>query len=278
MRLPEFIRLLPAIIADGARMWTNVPRRPRWRFDPDGEERERRYWQEQERWQEELHGPDWRQKKGPVYAPRVKKIHLILRDQEQGDLHETVAIDLDRRRIDTVFTGSAVFGYEHRGFGAIGVIIFSMPFLLPIAPILLAVNGCYALAERLRGMSRHHYGLLKTLRGQLDAETESLLVEAFKNEWSEALFASQKYTLDEAGALLDRCDQVEHVVTEEEAAREGGEAFRQLRWYDERGEPVAEASFYRERDHYVQVGSSTFHDADADRLVGRRRSHRFEKI
>ena len=277
MELVEFVRMLPAIVAEGARMLSDAPRRPPWRVDPDGEERERRHWQEQARMRRELHGDGWPDSYIPVHAPRLKKIHLVMRDREGNDQYAAVAIDLDSRRIDTVYTGGEVFGLQHYGSGAIGIVVFSLPVLLPFVPLLLAVNGCYAVAERLRGISRHHYGLLRTLRGQLDAATESLLVEALKNEWRETLLSLRKYSLEEAGALLDRCDQVEYAVTEAEAAEYGGEAFRQLRWFDASGQLVASAIFYRERDHFVQIGGSTFHDADADGLVQRRRSHRFDK-
>ena len=269
--------MLPAIIVEGACLWIDPPLRQRWQIDREWEERDRRHRAEQEKLRRMIHGdaePLSRKYAPPYPIPPLKIIHLRGVGTETGDpnYYSDVAIDLDKRRICWDRTSGNLLRRPDYGSGAIGVIIFSAPFLLPVSPFLLLLALFYRVTEKEAGMSRHGSALLKSLRGQLDAETETLLVEALKNEWQREREASRRVSLLEAAEILDCCDLREVVITDEDAAKRGDVGSLGLHWFDERDEQVAHASFYGERDHYVQVRGSTFFDKDADYLASRYRT------
>ncbi len=273
MRMREKLSLVPAIIAEGIALWIDPPRRLKLRVDHDWEERRER----EQREMEERHGAIRRPPlpRGLVTclppAPPMKRIHLECTDRDGSLFGATIAIDLETKRIDYGSSSAWLFGKEHKGSGAIGVIFLSLPVTLPLSPILLAVNDYYRLMEKRRQMSRHSHAILRALKGQLDPETEALLSEAMQNSWRDEQAMSRQVSLEEAKEILDRCDLREDCIDAETAARRGEAEAHGFHWFDDDGNQVAYGSCSR-RDHYVHVLGSMFKDDDADALIGRYRS------
>ncbi len=273
MDLREKLLFIPAIIVEGVRLWVEPPRRFKLKVDHDYEARRERKRREMKERYGEL--PDKFRVKSGIKPPPLKCIHLVHPYRAYGQDCEaqlTVAIDLNKRRLDWFYTTDWLFGQEHQGSGIIGVAIFSLPFLLPIAPFLILTRRCYEWREKRLGMSRYGHTLLRALRGQLDPETEALLTEALKNTWRHEQAMSRAVTLAEAKTILAGCDLREDDLSAERAARRGDIEFRQFHWFDEQEEYVADGSFYGERDHYVRVLGTTFEDDEADALIGCYRS------
>lgn len=269
----DLIRALPSIVIEGVRFWVKPPSRQRWEIDVGWEERDRLRREEQERLYRELHGDESaNRRRAAVRGParRLKTLHLVRAGRDGSDYRDcaTVSIDLDRRRLFWDRTDGELFGHRHEGSGMIGVVLFSLPFLLPVSPFLWLWSQYYAAAEKEEGMSRHGLALLKGLGGQLDAETEAQLAETLRNEWRRHEELSREVSLLEAEEILGRCDLREEAVTDEVAAKYGDVGSRSLHWFDAEGDVVARASFYGERDHFVQVCGTTFIAEEADRLSG----------
>jgi len=269
MELKEKLAFIPAIIVGGVRLWVDPPRRFKLKVDHDFEarrERERREMEEKYDIPPEIR-PD-------VLPPPVKCIHMSHPYRAYGqdcEYQTSVAINLKTRRLDWTYTDSVLFGREHNS-ATIGIALFSLPFLLPIAPILILARRCYEWAEKRRGMSRYGHALLRSLKGQLDQETEALLTEALRNTWKYEQAMSRKVSSDEAKTVLAACDLRESLIPAEESAPCRDVEARQFHWFDGQEECVAEGSFYGERDHFVRVLGSTFEDAEADALIGCYRS------
>lgn len=272
MTLKEKLLSVPALIGAGISLWIDAPRKVKLVVDHDWEARRAR---EREA-QEARYG---KMPRSTLRASRVRRlpplkcIHMDFWYPYDGKEHKAtcrLAIDLEKRRIDPTYTSSWLLGHEHQGSGAIGVALLTLPVTLLLSPFLVATNAVYRSQERRNGMSRHAAAVLEALRGQLDAETEALLTEAFRNTWRHEQAMSSRVTLEQAKALLATCDLHEEYVPKE--ADIGGTEARGFHWLDDRGEQVADGSFYGSRDHYVRVLGSHFEDADADALIGCHRS------
>lgn len=271
MELKDKLKLVPAIVVGGIRMWVEPPPKFKLKVDHDYEVRREAERQEMER----KYGPTPRTKlpsgiKTRRFAP-AKEIHLDFWDPHYKKWIKgqcSIAIDLEKRRIDYGRTSDWLFGRQHQGSGAIGVALFSLPVTLPLAPVLIGLNRYYRMCEEDWGMSGHGHAILKAVKGQLDADTEALLVEALKNTWKHDQAMSRKVDLEEAREILSTCDlRVDHVPAEV-AERRGDVESRGFHWFNDAGDHVASGSFYGERDHYVQVLGSLFENEKADQLIG----------
>ncbi|MBU1180390.1 hypothetical protein KJ885_05610 [Patescibacteria group bacterium] len=140
-------------------------------------------------------------------------------------------IDLENEEIIWQSTDDWLFNKEYKGSGIIEVVVFTLPVTIPLLPILLGINGCYRFAEKSRGISRHSHALLKTLKGQLDPETEEILIRAMKNMWERDVYFSQQVSFEEAKALLGQCHLRDLRITGH--INEECHYYRQLHWFDE---------------------------------------------
>lgn len=275
MELKEKLKLVPAIVVEGIRMWVEPPPKFKLKVDHDYEARREAEHREAER----RFGRPFPKVKGTEIPPELraatpapaKEIRLDFWDAHykkwiQGQC--SIAIDLEKRRIHYGRTSSWLFGRQHQGSGAIGVALLSLPVTLPLSPILIGLNRYYRMCEEDWKMSRHGHAILKAIKGQLDAETEALLVEALKNTWKHDQAMSRKVDLEEAREILSQCDlRVDHVPAAVAESR-GDVESREFHWFDDEGDRVAGGSFYGQRDHYVRVLGSMFEDEKADQLIG----------
>jgi hypothetical protein len=209
--------------------------------------------------------------------PKLKTIHLQWLDTSyapvwrDADLH----IDLDKKRLYAAGGGIPFLYRGHQGSGAIGVFLFAAPVLAVLSPYLYVRSKLYRSKERRHGMSRHGIVLLEKIKGQLDPETEALLREALKNEWTHDCKVNRHVSLREAGAALEACDLTERVSEPVE-----GDPIRQQRlcsliWTDDAGDMIGHAEFVDGRVHFMHVlGSRFFEQEEAETLCARFRSRR----
>ncbi|MFA6603246.1 MAG: hypothetical protein WCT10_00195 [Patescibacteria group bacterium] len=182
MKFTEKLALIPSIVLSGINFWVRPPHRLKLTVDHDFETRRER----------ERHELDWPPvatcdpSKGHLYPPlRCINMDLHYKYDEQEALEPcTIAINYETRRIDHTYSSAWLLDNGPGGSGEIGVAFFSLPFLVPLSPFLWLAYKYYRSMEKRLGLSCQGYALLKALKGQLDPETEALLTEALKNEWT----------------------------------------------------------------------------------------------
>ena len=152
-------------------------------------------------------------------APRSLRLKEVRREDEKviiecewwykedGGSWVNARIDIDAktRKIDWARTSSWLFNQEHKGSGAIGVAIFTLPITIPLSPILLAARGAYRLREKRRRMFRHGAAILDRIGKDLDAETRLLLEDALRAEFDYQERMNRRISLKEARELLQTC-------------------------------------------------------------------------
>ncbi len=179
-----------------------------------------------------------------------------------------LSLHLEKKRVDWHRTTPWLFGRQHRGAGALGVVVLSSPFLLIGAPYIIARRKLYDWSERRHGMTRHAIALLEALRGELTDDENDLLVEVFRNEYAHGLKMSRQIDLVEAKAVLS--DAVLHAHASHIS---GGGWYEECTWVDGDGEIVGEAriEWLKDRDnsHFlVRVLGSRFRGGKAEILLG----------
>ncbi len=267
MGLREKLLFIPALIHGGIRIWVDPPRRLKLKVDHDYEARRERARREMEENLGEMPLPEAKPS-NVRQPPPLKCVHLRYPYRAYGRdcVQECrVAVNLKTRRLDWTYTDDWLFGREHQGSGAIGVALFSLPFLLPIAPLLILARRYYEWQEKRRGMSRYGWTLLRALQGQLDLETETLLAEALKNTWAHEQAMNRKVTLDEAKTILASSDLREFIIDEDAIVDAGYHGYH---WFDDQGNCVAEGSSYPQGCRSVRILGSTFEDNEVDALIG----------
>ena len=272
MKFSEKIAFIPALILGGIDLWVRPPRKLKLVVDHDFEARRERERQADE---ERDKGKPWSTFNAPDARPYppLKCVHMdqhYKRDGQELRSGCTIAVNYKTRRIDHTYSSSWLLGKEHQGSGLIGVALFSLPFMLPIAPFLWLANKYYRTMEKRRGMSCHGHALLKAVRGQIDRETEALLAEALKNDWAHDQEMVRKVTFDEAKEILELCDLREEAIDEESALERGiSENTREFHWFNDQEDMLAQGRFYDHRgEHFVEILGSTFEGVDADALAG----------
>jgi len=268
----EKIALIPALILGGIDLWVRPPRRLKLVVDHDYEAR-------REREHQELLAEGFSDAVLPHARPYppLKCVHMdqyYKRDGQECRSECSIAVNYKTRRIDYTYSSSWLLGKEHQGSGMIGVALFSLPFMVPLAPFLWLAHKYYRTMEKRRGMSCHGHTLLRALKGQIDRETEALLTEALKNDWAHDQEMARRVTLDEAKEVLMRCDLHEEAIDKESAVESGmSENAREFGWTNDQDDVLARGSFFDScADHCVEVLGSTFEGADADALIGCYRS------
>lgn len=264
----------PDIVRAGIQVVLDPPVDIEIRVDADGErkaqerQRNRREWAEQRR----ASGVDDFPSHLIRPLPPIKTIHLQWYDTSHEPVWRDtdIHIDLEKRRFHQI--EGWLIGQQHQGSGVIGVMLFSAPVLAVMSPYLFARVGIYRAKERKHGMSRHGIGLLKKLKGQLDAETEALLVETFRNEWRQHLKMNRKVRFDDAPELLLNCDLTLRVGPHEYA--ETPALIGEFLWQDDAGDLMAHAQFVGERLHFMRVLLTEFEEEQAKALIARYRSFR----
>ena len=250
MKFLETVKAGSALAAEGIRLWVDQPRKLNLQVDHD--------------WENRNYGMGELIRR----APSMKRIHLrCSQDNHDRRFHAVIAIDLEKRRIAYSDSSSGLLGDEHRGAAMISLALLSLPVTLPLSPVLVAWNQWYKMQEARDGMSRHGRALLDALKGKLDPDTEALLRDALKNDWSYMKKVDRDVTLDEARSILSTCDLVQDHLSAEEAAEYDDVEASGFQWCDDVGDNVANGHFYGSRDHYVRVCNTTFKDAEADELV-----------
>ncbi|MFA5854010.1 MAG: hypothetical protein WC866_02885 [Patescibacteria group bacterium] len=182
----------------------------------------------------------------PGYEPRVrpplKTLYLQWSDgAETPKWHdEKLHINLENMRLYNDGAGIPFLGRGRHGSGAIGVVLFASPVLLLLSPYLALRARRDRTREERDGMSRHATALLGQLQGQLDAETEALLVRALKNEWLAAKKLALKPTFHEARAMLAECR-----LTVSRFGKAGGRppTGESRYWHDAEGDVIAHCEY-----------------------------------
>jgi len=264
----------PDIVRAGIHYVLDTPAQVDIRVDPDGARKA----EDRRRSREE-----WRARKGAAgefpphllrKMPPTKTVHLQWLDTSyeptwrDADLH----IDLERRRISN--SDHLLLGGGHKGSGALGVVLFALPVLAAISPYLYVRYRHWRLKERKHGMSRHAIALMEKLEGQLDAETEALLREAFRNDWTHHRKVSRVLSFQEAAALLDACDLTERRSEAVEGDPIRKELIQEFVWLDVDGDMVGHVQLVDGRLHHCQFLGSTFEEPQVRILIGRFRTRR----
>lgn len=255
------VKNYPGIVSEGFRLATDAPRIPEMRHDPDGERKEEERRAHRRAWAEEKRrsgipdvDPDLVSR---ARIPPLRIIHLQWHDREYGTWRDTsIMIDLERIRIH--HCASWMLGREHGGSGAIGVMLFSSPVLLPSIPYIWAKNRIAEARERRAGMSRHALALMRELAGKLPQAEEALLHEALRNEWRWERKIRLEIRLEEAMELLAHCE----VTRTHREADEFGPSLDGYDWFDDEGDHVANGRI-EGGDCRIRVLGSEFVGPDA---------------
>jgi len=141
-----------------------------------------------------------------------------------------IVIDKEKQEILFDYSSTHLFDKQHKGSGQMGVILFSLPFIILSSPVLLPLKKHYEKQEKLRGMSNHSHAVLKALKGQLDQETEELLIAAMKNSWEFDQEMDRELNFEEAQEFLGQ----QH-LTRQDDMNGGVQAF----WLDNEKNNVA---------------------------------------
>lgn len=269
---------IPSFIGYGIRQWTEPP--PKYELEVDHDYEARRARDRQEAI--DLYGEEAMNGELPgifrnlaLHRPmprQHKSIHAIVRSvdgRREEPFPVEIRIDVERRRIVGGTSGSWIFDNrdDHNVSYAMAMML-TAPLAAVLSPYVITVRAYYRWVEKRHGMSRYGVVLLEALRGQLDAETEALLVEALKNTWVADQAASRQVSLKEAKELLGRCELREWRTSEERAAiwNRGHVSFGYY-WFDDRGNNVARGQFCGKREHLIAVLGSDFYGTEADELV-----------
>ncbi len=242
------------------------------RVDPDGARKAEERRERAQKWADEKRAmgivEPWDL---PGYKPRptppLKTLYLQWSDGAEGsEWHdEMLHINLETKRLYNDGGGIPFIGRVRHGSGALGVVLFASPVLLLLSPYLVLRARIYAAREERAGMSRHAIALLEKLRGQLDAETETLLLQALKNEWLRDQKLARRPTREEARTILTGCR-----LETRRFGRTGRPPVGEMRcWYDAEGDQVA--MIERSDDHVnpesLRVCSSIFEGPEALELL-----------
>jgi|GEM_PF-3565628 len=264
------IKKLSAIVREGLQLVTDAPSIPKLRVDPDGERESEERRRHHEEWEEKKRASGIDDSTPPdmiMKMPRLKTIHLQWLDTSYGpvwrdtDLH----VNLDEKRMYSV-SGVPFLGGGHKGSGAIGVVIFASPALLVLSPYIIAKNARWQSRERKEGMSRHAIVLMERLKGLLDPETEALLREALRNDWTHHRKMTRSVTFAQARAALTECELVESRFGRPDRHPRGVVRY----WRDADGDVIAhgEAADESPNPLVIKVFGSAFEGADAEKLLG----------
>jgi len=167
-------------------------------------------------------------------VPPMKMIHMqFWRSDYKCWADCGIAINLEKKQIEYSYSSSWLFGKEYDE-SALGVMVASLPITLPLSPIIILVGRYYRMMEKRRGLSRYSHAILKALKGQLDAETETLLITALKKEWQKDEYIARHISLKEAKQLLYQCHLYESRGTEDWSDEESY-GWQQCTWFDENG-------------------------------------------
>lgn len=257
----------PDIVRAGIQLVLDPPADVPIRVDPDGE----RKWEERRR-----HNREWAEEKRASGIPDIKPdlirplppiktIHLQWYDTSYEpvwrDTH--VHIDLEKRRFHQI--EGWLIGRQRHGSGAIGVVLFSAPVLAVISPYLYVRSKLYRSKERKQGMSRHGIVLLEKLKGQLDAETEALLVRVLKNEWDLERKLSRRVRYHEALEILQHCDLTVRIMAERHV--ETPTLMGDFQWRDDEGDLLGHIQFIGDHVHFSHVLGSQFEEEQVRALI-----------
>lgn len=166
-------------------------------------------------------------------------------EQYDSRVNCQVGIDVKKKMIDWDTTSSWMFNRQHKGSGALGVLLLSLPVTIPLYPYLHLVAKRRCLKEEECGMSRHGTALMEVLRGdepkqaQLPDETLALLETALRNEYAWEKKYRRHVGFAEAQEVLKEAD-LTVVVIETEVSR-NGEKQLSYDWRDDDGERIAHA-------------------------------------
>mgnify|MGYP001591332215 CR=1 FL=1 len=147
----------------------------------------------------------------------------------------TIAINNEKQKIDCDCTTPWLFDKQYKGSGYLGIIIFSLPIVILCSPYIAATILYYKILEKICGFSRHSRVILKTLKGQLNPETEKLLIMAMKNSWQLEQYLNQKLTFKEAQIFLREQRLVKQIYLISE-----NETYTEFYWFDDKDNLVAQ--------------------------------------
>lgn len=256
----------PRIVSEGFRMATGGPRIPKLRADPDGEKKAEERREHHRKWSETLRASGIPEVtadlKSGHRAPPVKTIHLQWYGAEYDVWHDT-SIYIDLEKIRVYQCESWMLGRGHTGSGAMGVALFSAPFLLLGLPYIWSKNKLHDSREKKAGMSRHAIALMKELEGCLGSDDESLLREALKNEWLWEQKMHREVSFEEACDLLDACDMVEVVRPTDKISPK----LHGYYWFDDAGDHIGDGNMEDGKHSRVSVLRSEFEGEEAKELT-----------
>lgn len=244
------------------------PSVPPLRIDPESEEKEHKLQEEERTWAKE-HAD--KIASGRYQArPPLRGIHLqwfgkMYSGDELAWHDDSILIDLARKRLYSCGL-LAQKGDHARGEGALGVGLLFSPFWLLVSPYGFVRRGLYQAAERRHGMSRYGIALFEELRGQLDAETEALLVTALKNDWLLDQKMSKRVSFDEAHEFLSR-SRLKHRRFGAPDNRPYGIA---RYWIDDEGDIIAEMVIEHQARNpaEIKIMGSRFTGKEAEDCAG----------
>ncbi len=207
----------------------------------------------------------------PPRAPKQLRVSQVRQDPEKitivleyphsyegEDSSQTARVTVlrDGPRIDWQFTDKWLFDLEHKGSGAIGLALMSLPITLPLSPVLLSVNAWYAREERRVGMSRHAIALVDRISNQIQPQVLAVLVEALQDDWARRQRARAKVSYQEAIDVLSPCRLVWYEK----------DGFISAHWYDD-DEGRAVAVYDTRAENAILVLGSRFTGEQRDVLI-----------
>jgi hypothetical protein len=258
----------PGLVRDSIRLVLDEPATVQVRIDTDGPRKAEECGRRNEEWQERKRASGIHEEDSPHLIrklPPLKTIHLQWLDTSyepvwrDANLH----IDLDKKRLYDA-GGVPFFSRGHsESFGW----IFALPVLAVLSPYLYVRARLYRADERKHGMSRHAIALMGKIAGQLDAETEALLREAFRNDWTHHRKMSRVLTFQEAAALLDACALTERRLEPIEGDSLRNELLQEFQWRDVDGDLVGHVHLVGGKLHYCRFLGSTFEEPETFMLI-----------
>lgn len=234
---PRTLLSMPLAVVEGIKMCVKPPRSLKLEVDADFEERAR-----VEREERRARHVPLSPLNLPTHKyPPTKWIHLFVRGKSHDGKERreecSIAIDLSKRRIDDTRTTRKLFGGDDDASGDAGLAIalISAPVLFVLSPLIKVARDHYEKREREHEMSCYGIEWLKALKGQLDPETEILLIEALKNTWKHDQYMARTPSVQEAKEFLRQCELVVYTLTPRNESEEG---YKRWLWFDQNGDPV----------------------------------------
>jgi len=199
-----------------------------------------------------------RQPFGPGFLGSCVVVDLQWFDASAPAWNDTMlVIDRDRKRVvwgrgEDIVLGS---GYPERH--RVSLSTFWMPILVAASPLIIAIELRHAARELAHGMSRHGVNLMRQIKGQLDPETELLLIETLRNEWKHDRKFRRTPSVRQARHLLQFSRGQSKEFDDVEI--EGGERMTQaILWIDHEGDEIARAVFLTDGRVRLRVLGATF--------------------